>query len=130
MGGLLPKSGTYSLTLILLLTGLAACQSAEPSRSTDVTEDFFHGLNATDIALAGEHRQTTLESKPSNIKVTWRNLATNRGGSVMPIRTFKTAGGIYCREFEERLSGIGRTDRLRRGLACRQNGRWIVQENS
>ncbi len=87
-----------------LVVGIAIGQSLSPPGGSLVSE---HG---TLVARAGLARALTTQ------------LAAD-GGAVKVGLTFRDAGGGYCRTF------LSRADRLA-GLACRRDGRWIVQTTS
>jgi hypothetical protein len=87
-----------------LVVGVAIGQSLSPPGGSLVSE---HG---TLLARAGLARALTTQ------------LAAD-GGAVKVGLTFRDAGGGYCRTF------LSRADRLA-GLACRRDGRWIVQTAS
>jgi hypothetical protein len=84
-----------------LVVGVAIGQSLSPVGGHLVSE---HG---TLVARAGLARALTTQ------------LAAD-GGAVKVGLTFRDAGGGYCRTF------LSRADRLA-GLACRRDGRWVVQ---
>ena len=70
--------------------------------------------------------QQTLETALSGETGRWRNDATKRSGSVRPLRTFRTASGYFCRDFQESIAANG-ADMSRVSTACRtQDGTWVI----
>ncbi len=54
----------------------------------------------------------------------WRNPDTGHGGSVTPTRTYQTARGESCREYQQTVTIAGRTETAY-GRACRDaDGTW------
>ena len=71
----------------------------------------------------------SLESMPSGNTVAWNNPDSGNSGTVTPQRTFQTARGTYCREYQQTISVGGRTEDGY-GTACRQpDGAWKVVSN-
>lgn len=69
-----------------------------------------------------------LEYTPSGTTSEWHNPDSGHGGTITPVRTYQTAPGTYCREFQQTITVNGRTEQAY-GTACRQpDGSWeIVQ---
>jgi anti-sigma factor RsiW len=64
-----------------------------------------------------------LERHVSGVPAQWSS-ADGRRGLVTPIRTFRTAGGEWCREYEQVIQ-LGDEVETRRGIACRSTeGGW------
>ena len=71
--------------------------------------------------------QRALEEKVSGTTVQWQNTGTGMGGSVTPIRTFKSVSGQWCREYAHSF-GRGGTVETRHAIACReQDGAWTTR---
>src|SRR5437764_13227341 len=105
----------------LLLTGLAAvlCSCAGTSeRQQDDAPRLYRGLEDGDLARMTPVLQRTLETAPSGETGRWRNDATNRSGSVRPLRTFRTTSGYFCRDFQESIAANG-ADEPQIRTACR-----------
>lgn len=67
----------------------------------------------------------TLETGRSGHTVAWTNPDNGATANVTPIRTFQTASGQYCREYQT-TGTIGGYDEDLYGTACRQpDGSWI-----
>ncbi len=73
--------------------------------------------------------QFAMENSPSNQATNWRNPDTGLTGTTIPLKTFKTRAGQYCREYLTSLQ-IGSVKQSALGTACRQpEGAWrIVSE--
>ncbi len=70
---------------------------------------------------------TALEKHLSGVPAAWHNPQSGSSGRVEPVRTFRSAAGLWCREyvFEAAFrAGDGRNE-TRRAIACRDaEGRW------
>lgn len=68
--------------------------------------------------------QKTLENSVSGTAVEYADPATSTRLEIVPIHTYKSRSGHWCREFSERIEIDGIVE-LRKGLACRENqGGW------
>ena len=68
------------------------------------------GIGASlDKLYAGRTRQAALETRPSGVPSRWHNPETGNAGAITLIRTYRSAGGIYCREYQLTLTTGGRT---------------------
>lgn len=85
-------------------------------------------LDRADLAYANRTAQRSLEEVPTGHATTWRNPDTGNAGTITPTRTYQTASGQYCREFQQTITVGGKTEEGY-GTACRQpDGTWrIVQ---
>jgi surface antigen len=69
--------------------------------------------------------QTTLESTPDGATRRWTNQQTGNSGEVMPLRTYVSEAGSFCRDYREALSITGDTGRFYH-TACRDDSaRWV-----
>ena len=67
-----------------------------------------------------------LEIRPSGVPSRWRNPDTCNAGAVIPIRTYRSASEIHCREYQLTVTADGRTGQAHVS-ACRQPDRaWRV----
>ena len=58
------------------------------------------GIGASlDKLCAARTQQAALETGPSVVPLRWRNPETDNAGAITPTRTYRSAVGIYCREF-------------------------------
>jgi surface antigen len=85
-------------------------------------------LDRADLAYANRTTQRSLEEVPTGHATTWRNPDTGAAGTITPTKTYQTASGQYCREFQQSITVGGKTEEGF-GTACRQpDGSWrIVQ---
>ena len=85
-------------------------------------------LDNADKAIMQKTSNNALESNPTGVASSWRNPDSGHSGTVTPTRTYQTAQGEDCREFENSVNVDGRTEKAM-GRACRQaDGTWrIVQ---
>jgi surface antigen len=68
----------------------------------------------------------SLETAPSGTTATWVNPDNGNQGTVMPVRTYQTPAGMYCREYQQTVVVKGQPQQGY-GTACRQpNGSWRV----
>jgi surface antigen len=81
-------------------------------------------LDERDRRLQAEAAHRALETAPSGSSVQWQNPDSGHAGSVTPVRTYQTAQGTYCREFQQTVTIDGKQERAY-GTACRQpDGSW------
>ncbi|MGO4910353.1 RT0821/Lpp0805 family surface protein [Pseudorhodobacter sp. W20_MBD10_FR17] len=58
--------------------------------------------------------------------VRWNNQTTGNSGTIVVLRDGRSTGGLYCREFQQRITIDGRTA-IGTGIACRQpDGTWRI----
>lgn len=69
--------------------------------------------------MAEKNLQKALEKSLSGNSVRWKNPASGARGSVTPLKTWKTAEGIYCRSFREKIELASGETVSRNGVACR-----------
>lgn len=83
-------------------------------------------LDRADRMYAARTTQTALERAPSGTVSTWRNPDSGNSGTVTPVRTYKTSGGQYCREYQQTVV-VGGQSQSAYGTACRQpDGTWKI----
>lgn len=84
------------------------------------------GLDSADRQYAGQTTQHALEYAPSGASASWQNPDSGHYGTVTPTQTYHTAGGHYCREYQQ-IVIIGGRERSSYGNACRQpDGSWRI----
>jgi len=72
--------------------------------------------------------QNTFEHNPTGHAGLWRNPDTGHAGSFTPMRTYKTASGRTCREYQTTVTVDGRNQSAY-GTACRQgDGTWKLTQ--
>ncbi len=83
-------------------------------------------LDERDKRLADQAAQRALETAPSGTSVPWKNPDSGHSGTVTPTRTYQTARGTYCREYQQTVTIQGKQERAY-GTACRQpDGSWRI----
>jgi surface antigen len=83
-------------------------------------------LDERDKRMAAEAQQKALESAPSGATVAWQNPDNGHKGTVTPVKTYQTASGQYCREFQTDVTVEGKSEKAY-GTACRQpDGSWKI----
>jgi surface antigen len=119
----------HSFKQSLLIIGLAAslCACADtPPRPQDDASRLYRRLDDGDLVRMTPVLQRTLETALSGETGSWRNDATKRSGWVRPLRTFRTASGYFCRDFQEAITADG-ADESHVRTACRdQDGVWVI----
>ena len=85
-------------------------------------------LDKADKAYAKQNAQNSLEYNQTGQSSGWRNPDSGNRGTITPVRTYQTAVGENCREFETTIF-VGGKQETGTGRACRQpDGTWkIVQ---
>lgn len=77
-----------------------------------------------DRVFRDEALTVALEKYVSGESVDWRNPDSGRGGSITPVRTFKSSGGQWCREYAA-SQWLGDKQDIERAIACRdEDGSW------
>lgn len=74
-----------------------------------------------DLMLLEQAIGQALEKHLSGQVVEWRNPNSGSRGQVVPVRTFKSEQGQWCREYREALMSEG-GEEVRYGIACRNAG--------
>ena len=87
-----------------------------------------NALDQRDREYADRTYQQSLETSGAGTTSTWQNPDSGHSGTITPTRTYESASGQYCREFEQTVTVGGETEQAY-GTACRQpDGSWqIVQ---
>jgi surface antigen len=83
-------------------------------------------MDAADRRAANEAAARALETVPSGSTTSWRNPDSGNSGSITPTHTYQTAGGQYCREYQQTIT-VGGQQEKSYGTACRQpDGSWRI----
>ena len=83
-------------------------------------------LDRADRAYLEQTTQGALETNPSGTSSSWSNPDSGNSGHVTPQRTYQSASGQYCREYQQTVVVGGRKESAY-GTACRQpDGTWRV----
>ncbi len=83
-------------------------------------------LDRMDQMHANRSYETAMESTPTGQTAAWSNPDSGHAGSYTPVKTYQSAAGNYCREFQQTITVGGRTETAY-GTACRQpDGDWRI----
>ena len=83
-------------------------------------------LDQRDKQMAAEAAHRAMEAAPTGQSVGWKNPDSGLSGTVTPTKTYQTAEGNYCREYQTTVLIDGKQERAT-GTACRQaDGTWRV----
>ncbi len=83
-------------------------------------------LDQRDKQMAAEAANRAMETAPTGKPVAWKNPDSGHSGTVTPTRTYQTANGNYCRDYQTTVTIDGKQERAS-GTACRQpDGTWRV----
>ncbi len=120
----LPIALAASLAVLLIggMTGLTMLDSL-------VKREFERQalIKEKDNQAIAEARTSALEGKISGTEVSWTNPDSGNFGTMIPVKTWRTKTGQYCREFEESITIDGAIN-VERGVACRtEDGKWKVR---
>ncbi len=109
-------SGRGQLAAVAIGTLAGAFLGSEAGKSLDRADQIF----------AQKTMQRSLETTRSGITSNWANPDSGHSGTVTPTRTFQTADGRYCREFQGSVTIGGKTVQAY-GNACRRpDGSWQI----
>lgn len=122
--GPLPLALAASLAVLLIggFTGLAMLD-------TLVEREFERQafIKAKDNQAMVQARMNALEKEISGTEVSWTNPDSGNFGKMIPVKTWRTKSGQYCREFQESTT-IDGVPNVERGVACRtDDGLWKVR---
>ena len=79
-----------------------------------------------DKLYAARTRQAALETRPSRAPSRWHNPDTGNAGAITPARTYRSASGIYCREYQLTVTAGGRTGQAHDSTWRQPDGAWRV----
>ena len=83
-------------------------------------------LDRADRAAMQQTSQYALENVKTGHPSKWSNPDSGNSGTVTPTKTYQTAQGQYCREYQQTVTVGGKTEQAY-GTACRQpDGSWKV----
>jgi len=100
----------------LLFAGLTGCGGPLP----------FSALDQSERDLLAAARQKAFEANKTGEGTNWNSVSTGNRGTVTPTRTYKSADGADCREFQQTATVAGETD-IAYGTACRDpDGSWRI----
>lgn len=85
-------------------------------------------LDKADQLHAGRSAENSLEYSRTGQTSSWRNPDSGHSGTFTPTRTFRTAGGQDCRDFQSTIDVDGRQERVV-GRGCRRpDGTWSLTQ--
>ncbi len=85
-------------------------------------------LDRADKARADRTARNALEHNRTSETVRWRNPDSGHSGTFTPTRTYQTADGRNCREYQTSVT-VGGRSKDAYGTACRQDdGTWKINQ--
>jgi surface antigen len=85
-------------------------------------------LDQRDRDLQAKAAAQALEKTSSGTPVVWQNPDNGHAGTITPTRTYQTAQGTYCREYQQTVTIDGKKENSH-GTACRQpDGSWKLAD--
>ncbi len=85
-------------------------------------------LDRADKAHAERSARNALEYNRTGETIRWRNPDSGHSGTFTPTRTYQTASGRNCREYQTSVT-VGGRNRDSYGTACRQgDGTWKIDQ--
>ena len=85
-------------------------------------------MDDVDMMKYEQTSQSAMERNKVGQSSTWRNPDSGNYGTVTPTRTYDSASGDYCREYNQTITVGGKTEKAY-GTACRQpDGSWKVTQ--
>jgi surface antigen len=107
---------------LLVFTGVGSYVTSRVMVDREIAR--LERARITDRRLLEQVVNRALEKQLSGVTVDWRNPESGTHGTVTPVRTFKSAGGQWCREYA-RITVTDQRRELRRAIACREpDGNW------
>jgi hypothetical protein len=117
-----PSAPPHAAAVLILAALAAGCRT---SAAPDIPYDLYELMSDSDVALAVETMQLGLETGSDGAVARWSNPETGNSGAIKPVRTYQTAGGYFCRDFEELLNVEGIVRIYEDNHACRaDDGVW------
>jgi len=131
------KGPAWAVRLVMAATAAMASQGcsylgADDKAATQTAgrTALYDGLSNTEVLKARQNRQAALEKLKRNRSRYWSDGASGSKGETTPMRTYKTADGVYCREFVEAVETHGAIRRVLVDTACRdRDGQWKLVMN-
>lgn len=120
----LPNSALV-IFLGLVLSGCQSMDGAVTASSKSTSEPLYMKLSDADINLADRAVQQALEKNLSLDPLSWSNPQTGHQGIIVPIRTYRSEYGTFCRNYKETVI-VGSQREVYSDTACRNpRGVWI-----
>lgn len=109
-------SGSGQLAATAAGALLGAYLGSEVGKSLDKADELYAQQAAADA----------LENAPTGATSNWTNPDSGNSGTITPVRTYQTAQGQYCREYQQTVTVAGQTQQAY-GTACREpDGTWRI----
>ena len=106
------------LTMVIVALQVAGCASLQAGDPA-----LYQELAESDVKMASQLVQTTLENAPDGATRRWSNQATGNSGGITLLRTYVSEEGYFCRDYREELAVRGDTGRFYH-TACRDDAVW------
>ncbi|WP_425449978.1 RT0821/Lpp0805 family surface protein [Virgifigura deserti] len=107
-------------------SGKIAATAAGTLLGAWIGNEVGRSLDRADQLEAEQTAVRALERNPDGQRSTWQNPNTGASGYTEPVRTYETAGGTPCREYQTTVIIDGRSETAT-GTACRQSdGTWRI----
>lgn len=91
-----------------------------------IGQEIGKSLDRADRVAMEASTQRALEYNKTDEPASWHNPDTGHRGATTPRKTYKTAEGRYCREYQQTVI-IGGEEHQAYGTACRQpDGSWKI----
>lgn len=104
-------------------TGQLAATAAGALLGAYLGSEVGKSLDKADQLYAERAAGQALES---NQQAAWNNPDSGNSGTITPTRTYQTAQGEYCREYQQTIT-VGGESQQAYGTACRQpDGTWKI----
>ena len=113
-----PHAQAVAALTCLWLIALAPASARAQVLATTVQPEIYAELDSGDANAAVDLMRRTLESELSWRVANWKSRATGYGGSITPVRTFRTTEGVFCREYRESVATTKRVV-AELAVACR-----------
>lgn len=85
-------------------------------------------LDRADMNYYHQTSQNSLENTSTGQTSSWKNPDSGHSGTFTPTKTYQTASGENCREYQQTITVGGQTERAY-GTACRQpDGSWKITQ--
>ena len=90
-------------------------------------DELGKSLDDADRQKMQKTAQASLEKNQTGQTASWTNPDSGNRGTVTPTKTYQTASGQNCREYQQTVTVDGKTEEAS-GTACRQaDGTWKIQ---
>lgn len=110
---------------LAILLGLLIPAKGVSGEVDVVLESLYDRLDPTGVSKAYHAVQEALETRRSHEVIHWRDSESGSFGMIILLRTFRIAGGHYCRQFHETVV-TAENEVAGKRTACRDGaGIWL-----